>query len=225
MYAKIECEDIDPNMVKLFRLSQMIIEYLLHSQSFLLSERDGMSRKFEESRIELQNTRLELEKSKQDAVNIKKDLKIAKKTVYAYDMMAKLRQEQGGATIERHKCQFCHKAFSTTDYRKQHEERRHSGLLSPAPVVEAPKETKKENPELQKILEAVDKLIEVAQRNEKQKEIGEDKLKVERAELDRVLLQKDFLNLRNEVNREMDGEISKLKAEREELRDLIVEYR
>lgn len=42
-FCDIESEDLsdtDPNFIKLFRLAQLMLEYVLHSQDFLTSEKD-----------------------------------------------------------------------------------------------------------------------------------------------------------------------------------------
>ena len=209
-------------MVKLFRLSQMIIEYLLHSKSCMTSERNELSLKLDNSRCELENAIKDLDKSKTCINDIKKDLKLAKKSLYGYEMMARMRQEQGNGLQEKFKCQFCHKAFSSLDYRKQHEERRHSGLVSPPAVMEHAKSTepKPDSPEMLKILQLIEKLALATEEKENLK--SQQTARAQKDALERLELQKDFQELRNALSREMETEIKKLKSEREELRDLVV---
>ena len=47
-FCDIESEDLsdtDPNFIKLFRLAQLMLEYVLHSQDFLTSEKDSLDQR------------------------------------------------------------------------------------------------------------------------------------------------------------------------------------
>lgn len=51
-----ELEDLDPNVSKLFEISQLIIEFLLHSQSFLLKHKQSQKEEIDE--LSTQNKKL-----------------------------------------------------------------------------------------------------------------------------------------------------------------------
>ncbi|KAH6580442.1 hypothetical protein BASA50_001727 [Batrachochytrium salamandrivorans] len=58
-FCDIEAEDlryIDPSFVKLFQLSQLITEFLLHSQDYLADQRDGLASEIEKTKAQLAET-------------------------------------------------------------------------------------------------------------------------------------------------------------------------
>jgi hypothetical protein len=52
-----ELHDVDPNVLKLFQIAQMIIEFLLHSQNYLLKQRDHLTSEIEELKIQNINSK------------------------------------------------------------------------------------------------------------------------------------------------------------------------
>jgi hypothetical protein len=59
-------QDQDPNLVKMFQLSQLIIEFLLHSQKFLLSDKDVVGRQMEEMALALEKATNQSDKTVSD---------------------------------------------------------------------------------------------------------------------------------------------------------------
>lgn len=52
----------DPNMVKLFQISQLIIEFLVHSQNFLLSDQKQQERLVAALEEEVEKNSVDVEK-------------------------------------------------------------------------------------------------------------------------------------------------------------------
>ncbi|KAI8802569.1 Iguana/Dzip1-like DAZ-interacting protein N-terminal-domain-containing protein [Cladochytrium replicatum] len=104
-YCDIESEDlrqIDPNMIKLFQLSQLIIEYLLYSQDYLSHSYQTASEELKqvtESNTELQGT-LNTVMGELDAA--KRDNKTLKKGLFAYQVAAKLPQKSSHQNVAGH---------------------------------------------------------------------------------------------------------------------------
>ena len=89
-----EMDDVDPNMVKLFKMAQLIIEFLLHSQSFLLKERVE-EQKYLKLTTETNGTlKKQVEQLTTNVEESRKELKSLKKTLFVYELMSKV---PGGA--------------------------------------------------------------------------------------------------------------------------------
>ncbi|KAL2912149.1 hypothetical protein HK105_208350 [Polyrhizophydium stewartii] len=92
-FCDIEAEDvryIDPNFIKLFQLAQLIIEFLLHSQEYLVDQRDEAEAELESLRGRYAKAASEQEKQEAESAAMKKELKTLRKTLYAYQLVAKL---------------------------------------------------------------------------------------------------------------------------------------
>ncbi|KAK3730168.1 hypothetical protein QZH41_016005 [Actinostola sp. cb2023] len=124
-YCNIEAEmglhavGFDPNFIKLFNLSQLIIEYLLHSQEYLSSNLETEVKKVQETMQSAEEVRKELEQKSEAQSKLKKENKRLKKWVAEYQLMMRA----GSSGI--HKCPHCAKAFVSQEYLTAHLSRRH----------------------------------------------------------------------------------------------------
>lgn len=147
-YCNVEQElgyqGLDGNVIKLFRLAQLTIEYLLHSQEFLqqcLDEKDKKIETFNEqlnlSLSECNGVRDELTKRNGSYKSVKKELQKAKKLVGDYQLMVRV-----GAT-GLHRCASCTKSFVSEYYLRSHLERRHPEEIKRIPFqkLHSPNET------------------------------------------------------------------------------------
>ncbi|RKO89786.1 Iguana/Dzip1-like DAZ-interacting protein N-terminal-domain-containing protein, partial [Blyttiomyces helicus] len=144
-YCDVEAEDlryVDPNFIKLFQLSQLMVEYLLHSQDYLAGERLLLAENLETVGKKLEVTLGEHEKQSADLGTLKKELRAVKKTLYVYQLMARvpggLGSNAGPSVASYHRCPHCAKTFSSQQFLENHLQRRHVEVMcvgAPVPVV------------------------------------------------------------------------------------------
>ncbi|KAI8921456.1 Iguana/Dzip1-like DAZ-interacting protein N-terminal-domain-containing protein [Entophlyctis helioformis] len=131
-FCDIDAEDlryIDPNFVKLFRLAQMMIEYLLHSQDYLADQRAELRQELDELRLIHRQDTESIEALTADSDAAKKELRTLRKTLYAYQLVAKLPggiSQNTSSQAVYHRCMHCPKVFSSQQYLDAHLQRRHS---------------------------------------------------------------------------------------------------
>ena len=125
-FAHLDREDLerlgDQHFLKLFRVAQLTIEYLLYTQDYFQS----VNRVLDVKGKEWYNTAKELEgklRTKQEEMKtMKKELKIKQKTLGTYEYLLRLPPDEEQNVI---KCKHCPKFFLTRDYLKQHYQRHH----------------------------------------------------------------------------------------------------
>lgn len=155
----------DPNYIKMFKLAQLIIEYLLHSQQFLSASLDAENKALKDSLEVAQKAKEELEEKKETYKKLKKQCQKQKQWIAEYQLLIR-----AGASGQ-HKCPCCAKSFVSHEYVISHVTRKHTeyasqmnGMLtSAAPVksvgavtVEAkPGMTEKEKSDLEQELEKI----------------------------------------------------------------------
>ena len=98
-FAAVDGEDLsyypETNFVKVFSLAQLIIEYMLHSQAYLASRRSAIERKTVLASSEAKRLMQDLQQATETMEALRKENRQLKKTVYAYQFMAKM---PGGLT-------------------------------------------------------------------------------------------------------------------------------
>ncbi|XP_065149815.1 cilium assembly protein DZIP1 isoform X2 [Paramisgurnus dabryanus] len=111
---------VDPALIKLFRLAQLTVEYLLHTQDCLsVSLQAAEERLLAEAR-EREQLCAQLQKKTQDAKALKEELKQRKKIITSQQAMF-----SAGMSANYHKCQHCEKAFMNASFLQCHMQRRH----------------------------------------------------------------------------------------------------
>uniref|UniRef100_T1IWF7 C2H2-type domain-containing protein n=1 Tax=Strigamia maritima TaxID=126957 RepID=T1IWF7_STRMM len=129
-FCNIECEldprNCDPNYTKLFRLAQLIIEYLLHSQDYLSHTVVAL-----EEKCRFLTSQFECEKKHR--AGTEELIKSLKCDVKKYK---KLNSSQKNPTLQQtmaecHACPFCPKIFLTSEYLQMHMKRRHLETCQP----------------------------------------------------------------------------------------------
>ncbi|XP_065888875.1 cilium assembly protein DZIP1L-like isoform X2 [Dysidea avara] len=125
-FCNIDAEEfhsLDPNFVKLFKLGQLIIEYLMHSQQYLQENMSSLEQQLQKTNEELQLSHSEVKARVEEVKKVKKENKKRKKVIEAYqDMM------NAGAT-GLHACAVCHKEFVSAEFMQSHMQRRHPDHL------------------------------------------------------------------------------------------------
>ncbi|XP_022098690.1 zinc finger protein DZIP1L-like isoform X2 [Acanthaster planci] len=129
--AEVDMRAIDANFIKLFQLSQLIAEYLLHSQNYLTHSISLTQEKLQQSEEAHSVTRTEVSKVRQEVKKIKEECHKRKK-------MLKQQQNliQAGAN-NYHKCPYCVKAFVHAAYLQSHLQRKHPEYVPPLAESEA----------------------------------------------------------------------------------------
>ncbi|XP_075056005.1 cilium assembly protein DZIP1-like isoform X2 [Mixophyes fleayi] len=111
---------LDPILVKLFRLAQFTIEYLLHSQDYLTSNVQKLEEKVHASLCEAEQVKQKMIKQSAEIKSLKEECKLRKKIIATQQMMV----SAGAGSY--HKCQHCEKAFMNYSYLQDHIKRRHN---------------------------------------------------------------------------------------------------
>ncbi|XP_027059683.1 zinc finger protein DZIP1L-like [Pocillopora damicornis] len=124
-FSNIEAElgmqaiGFDPNYIKLFRLAQLIIEYLLHSQQFLSANLEAENKTLQESLETTERVKKELDEKKEAYKKLKKECQKQKQWIAEYQLL--IRAGASGS----HKCPYCAKSFVSHEYVIAHLSRRH----------------------------------------------------------------------------------------------------
>ncbi|XP_073707826.1 cilium assembly protein DZIP1 isoform X2 [Garra rufa] len=111
---------VDPALIKLFRLAQLTVEYLLHSQDCLSISLQGAEERLQAEAKEREQLCVQLQKKSQDAKTLKEELKQRKKIIASQQAMF-----SAGIGANYHKCQHCEKAFLNVSFLQSHMQRRH----------------------------------------------------------------------------------------------------
>ncbi|XP_053311342.1 cilium assembly protein DZIP1 isoform X2 [Spea bombifrons] len=110
---------LDPILVKLFRLAQLLIEYLLHSQEYLTSCLQTLEQKVQATLKEKEEIKLKMVKQSEEVKKLKEECKHRKAMIATQQMMI-----TSGANSY-NKCHHCDKAFVNYSYLQGHIQRRH----------------------------------------------------------------------------------------------------
>ncbi|XP_077339160.1 cilium assembly protein DZIP1 isoform X3 [Lithobates pipiens] len=111
---------LDPVLIKLIRLAQYTVEYLLHSQEYLTSNLQTLEEKARVGINESEQLQVKITKQTAEIKSLKDECKLRKKMIAAQQMMI------NAATGPCHKCQHCEKSFVNSSYLESHIKRRHA---------------------------------------------------------------------------------------------------
>ncbi|KAI9351379.1 Iguana/Dzip1-like DAZ-interacting protein N-terminal-domain-containing protein [Obelidium mucronatum] len=141
-FCDVDAEDVryvDPNFLKLFKISQLIIEYLVHTQDFLSETQSVLSHDLQATLDKLDTITVLHEKQTAEFNAAKKENRNLKKTLYAYQLMARVpgySADSGGNGNEAatyHRCTQCSKVFKANVYLENHILRRHPEMARNLP--------------------------------------------------------------------------------------------
>ncbi|KAJ3008307.1 UNVERIFIED_CONTAM: Zinc finger protein dzip1l, partial [Siphonaria sp. JEL0065] len=132
-FCDVDAEDVryvDPNFLKLFKISQLIIEYLVHTQDYLSDTQSILSQDLQSTLDKLELITSTFEKQTVECNAMKKENRNLKKTLYAYQLMARVPGYTGDAgggneSAAYHRCTYCTKVFKAHVYLENHSLRRH----------------------------------------------------------------------------------------------------
>eukprot|EP00063_Salmo_salar_P031148 XP_014005983.1 PREDICTED: zinc finger protein Dzip1-like isoform X4 [Salmo salar] len=115
----VRCQSpVDPALLKLFRLAQLTVEYLLHSQEYLTLSLGAAEERLQTQAHEHQQLLAQQQKQADQAKVLKTELKQRKKIIA-------LNQQAMINMTNCHKCQHCDKAFMNSSFLQNHMQRRH----------------------------------------------------------------------------------------------------
>ncbi|XP_026349268.1 zinc finger protein DZIP1 isoform X1 [Ursus maritimus] len=109
---------VDPVLLKLIRLAQLTIEYLLHSQEFLTSQLHSLEERLHLSMAEGEQSKKLLAKQAGEIKLLKEECKRRKKMISTQQLMIE-------AKASYYQCHFCDKAFMNQAFLQSHIQRRH----------------------------------------------------------------------------------------------------
>ncbi|XP_078313017.1 uncharacterized protein LOC111134574 isoform X2 [Crassostrea virginica] len=127
--AELDVRMVDPNFIKLFKLAQLTIEYLLHSQEYLTGVVSNMEEKIKKEEEDHAETKAQLEKVKKELADTKKESHKRKKLLMAQQQLI----HAGSGSYN--KCPFCPKAFLNSSFLQSHLNRRHNDFSGKAASV------------------------------------------------------------------------------------------
>uniref|UniRef100_A0A8W4FNT4 Cilium assembly protein DZIP1 n=1 Tax=Sus scrofa TaxID=9823 RepID=A0A8W4FNT4_PIG len=109
---------VDPVLLKLIRLAQLTIEYLLHSQEFLTSQLHHLEERLRLSLADGEQSKRLLSKQAGEIKFLKEECKRRKKMISTQQLMIE-------AKASYYQCHFCDKAFMNQAFLQSHIQRRH----------------------------------------------------------------------------------------------------
>lgn len=109
---------VDPVLLKLIRLAQLTIEYLMHSQEFLTSQLNLVEERLRLSLIDYEQSKQLLTKQAGEIKLLKEECKRRKKMLSTQQLMIE-------AKASYYQCHFCDKAFMNQAFLQSHIQRRH----------------------------------------------------------------------------------------------------
>ncbi|KAI5070524.1 hypothetical protein GOP47_0014867 [Adiantum capillus-veneris] len=128
----------EANFVKLFRLSQLMVEYLLHTQEVLVSQKSQLLEAGATLYKRAEKFRLRCVWQHEALWQSHRDLKRSKKTIRTYEALLRSQgQALPVASVtpplkQAHYCPFCDKVFESASYLDMHISRRHSASKEPS---------------------------------------------------------------------------------------------
>ncbi|XP_006879688.1 PREDICTED: zinc finger protein DZIP1 [Elephantulus edwardii] len=109
---------VDPVLLKLIRLAQLTIEYLLHSQDFLTAQLRALEERLRQSHSDGEQSQKLLSKQAGEIKLLKDECKRRKKMISTQQLMIE-------AKASYYQCHFCDKAFMNQAFLQSHIQRRH----------------------------------------------------------------------------------------------------
>lgn len=116
---EVDRNSVDPNYIKLFKLAQLIIEYLLHSQEYLANIIQNLEEKLKQSLDNLEEEKAARSKDQKIVNDLRKECKNRKRQLAAQQQYFESLNKQYS------QCSHCPKTFIGPSFLKSHILRRH----------------------------------------------------------------------------------------------------
>ncbi|XP_020841768.1 cilium assembly protein DZIP1L isoform X1 [Phascolarctos cinereus] len=198
-------QPVDPVLLKVLKMAQLIIEYLLHSQDYLSANIVSLEEKLQSTLEQQQQTEQKLGKQTEELKGVREESRRRKKMLSMQQLLI-----QAGANSY-HKCHLCDKAFINNSYLQGHIQRRHIEV----------KQSEKQKQQMQDMEDGIEELKAKLKWTQSQLEAERE------AERQRQLQEAENIRLREtEAKREFDRwkeeERKKLYQEIDNLKQLLL---
>ncbi|PRP87000.1 zinc finger protein [Planoprotostelium fungivorum] len=228
----------DAEFLKIIRLSQFIIEYLIFVQNTLDTENNNLKAEIATFAREQEMYKEQNMKQEDEVMTLRREIRKLKKSVNVYELLLKLPnsvRDPGGAGVGRgvvtenvmtnpsgnfHQCPLCSKTFSGFGFLQAHMERRHKGQYDPSIFimdaigrVPQPKPAVEENPALMELRQLKENLLQETEKfkssEREMKQRVEDTISKER---ESIRLREDELDrLKSLQQNKFEDEMRRLK--------------
>uniref|UniRef100_UPI00398F2273 cilium assembly protein DZIP1-like n=1 Tax=Pristiophorus japonicus TaxID=55135 RepID=UPI00398F2273 len=197
---------LDPALLKMFRLAQLTIEYLLHSQEYLASNLQIYEEKLQVSECGKEQIKKELCKLADEMKCQKEECKRRKQIISTQQMMM-----QSGAN-NYYKCQYCDKTFLNCLFMQSHIQRRHPNHI----------DVEKQKNQSDKIQDEIDQLKKQLQHTQSQLEVEKPMYYEKHSQELENRTRKEEETTKN-FERWKEEEKKKLNSEMEKMKEMFVE--
>ncbi|XP_075446967.1 cilium assembly protein DZIP1 isoform X5 [Ascaphus truei] len=195
---------LDPILLKLFRLAQFTIEYLLHSQEYLTSNLQTLEEKMQATFNETEQMQLKMFKLSEEVKSLKEECKRRKKIISTQQTMI------NAGTSSYHKCPHCDKAFMNYSFLQCHTQRRHpEGASSEKQKLQASDNLQHEVTQLKEELQLTKYQLETEQSAQIERLIKFQEIE-QRKSIEQEILKK-FDHWKEEEKEKLADEMNKLK--------------
>ena len=120
-FAQLDRDDLerigDQHFLKLFKLSQLSIEYLLYTQSYLESLSKALDLQYKSTFEQCHTTEERIKKYQTESSILKKELKMKQHTLSTFEYIMKMPADEQVRAIF---CKRCHRAFREKKYVARH---------------------------------------------------------------------------------------------------------
>lgn len=113
----------DAHFVKLFRLAQMSIEYLIYTQNYLETLTKTLDAQYQQSYEETAKITEKIRQQTEENHLLKRELKLKQKTITTYEYLLKL---PAGQETQQIKCKQCAKFFVARQFLEKHYTNHHA---------------------------------------------------------------------------------------------------
>ncbi|KAM3931859.1 cilium assembly protein DZIP1L [Leptodactylus fuscus] len=197
-------QPVDPVLLKVLKLAQLTIEYLLQCQEFLCTNVAQLEDQIQKGIEEHQKTKDDMVKQGEQLRKVKEENKIRKKLFEAQQTVFK------ADANNYHKCQLCDKAFMTYYHLQEHHKRRHPEAS------ELEKQKKRQVDDIQEgILELKNTLVKTQSQLETEREMEHQRRmqELEEARRKEESLIRDFERWKDEERLKLQNEMDKLRKQ------------
>ncbi|XP_005406827.1 PREDICTED: zinc finger protein DZIP1L isoform X1 [Chinchilla lanigera] len=195
-------QPVDPVLLKVLRLAQLIIEYLLHCQDCLSARVAQLEARLQASLGQQQRGQQELGRQADELKGVREESRRRRKMI---STLQQLLMQTGAHNY--HACHLCDKTFMNATFLRGHIQRRHAGSA------EGGKQKQQERPAEELVEELRAKLRRTEGELEAQRE-AERRRQLQEAEITRqreIEVKKEFDEWKEEERTKLYGEIDKLK--------------